>query len=156
MQQYTWIYALTQPLTAAQEASVGEALAKLLAGWKTHGNPVKGVATIRYGRFIIAQADPNDGRPSGCSIDSLRHGIEEILQAHQLETFDPAEIFYRDAAGDLQHVDFREIPALIEAGRVGPGTLIFDHSLGQSDDLSRWEVPLQASWLKRYLKAERK
>lgn len=151
MQQYTWIYSLTRPVTAAEAQSLRAQFEAFLGQWKTHGEPVHGLIDLRYDRFVIIQTDPSEGRPSGCSIDSLRRAVTDILQQAQLAWAEAAEIFYRDQAGDIQSVNFQQLDALAQSGAIGPETIVFDHSLNQSDDLSRWELPLKDTWMKRFL-----
>jgi hypothetical protein len=151
MQAYTWFFSLSTPLSAEQEVALQADFANFANQWKSHGTPVEGLIQVKHKRFVIAQSNPVDSRPSGCSIDSLKRGIEQILRTHQLPQLDSSQVFYRDEAGEIQFTDFRSIPELVAQGKLQGDTLIFDHSLSQSDDLSKWEVPLAQSWLRRYL-----
>ncbi|RMG74683.1 MAG: hypothetical protein D6722_02145 [Bacteroidetes bacterium] len=151
MQQYTWFFTLPAPLTADQSEALSRDFAAFTAQWKSHGTPVEGLIEIRHHRFIIAQADPTQARPSGCSIDSLKRGVAQILQQHGLSWLDAGYVCYRDAEGHIQTLHFSALEAAVQSGELGPDTLIFDHTLDQTDDLSKWEVPLKQTWLKRYL-----
>lgn len=151
MQQYTWFFSLEHPVAEAQQAALQADFDRFTAQWKTHGQPVEGLIGLRHGQFVVVQANPGQARPSGCSIDSLKRGVEQILGQHQLTWLDPAWVFYRAADGQIKRVLFRQIPALIASGELTGDSLVFDHSLNQSDDLSRWEVPLRDTWLRRYL-----
>jgi hypothetical protein len=154
MQQYTWIYSLGQPLDAAAESRLRAGLEAFIQRWKTHGDPVRGAFDVRHGRFVIVQADPQDLRPSGCSIDSMRKAVEETLRAQGLEALDPGVLFYRDGSGAICQLHHRGLKQALETGLLHAATPVFDHTLGQSDDLSRWEVPLSATWMARFLKPE--
>ncbi|MDX2284324.1 MAG: hypothetical protein NW241_09185 [Bacteroidia bacterium] len=154
MQQYTWIYSLGQPLDTAAESRLRAGLEAFVQRWKTHGEPVRGAFDVRHGRFVLVQADPQDHRPSGCSIDSMRKAVEETLRAQDLSVLDPGILFYRDAEGAICQLHHRELKSAIETGLLHAGTPVFDHTLGQSDDLSRWEVPLSSTWMARFLKPE--
>ncbi len=151
MQQYTWFFSLEKPLSAEEEAALQSDFDRFTAQWKSHGTPVSGLIQIRYGRFVVVQADPSQARPSGCSIDSLKRGVEELLRRRDIAWLDPAWVFYRRDNGEIDKVMFNQIPALLADGEMHAETLVFDHSLAQSDDLSRWEVPMQQTWLSRYL-----
>lgn len=151
MQAYTWFYSLTQSLTAAQVAALEADFAAFAQQWNSHGTPVDGLIQVKYKRFVIAQANPIVARPSGCSIDSLKHGIEQILMKHQFSWLDAAYVFFRKDAEDIQAVHFRDIPTLVQEGVLQEETMVFDHSLSHSDDLNKWEVPLKQTWLKRHL-----
>lgn len=120
--------------------------------WKSHGADVPGQFDIKYDRFLLIQAEP--GTTSGCSIDSMNHGVDEILANHSLKTLPHNFIFYKNSEGELSQVDFREVKSAIQQGSMGPDTVIFDSSLAQSNDLARWEVKLADSWLARFLPAK--
>jgi hypothetical protein len=156
MQQYTWFYSLKSPLSPEQVAALEVDFAQFLSQWKTHGTPVEGLITIKHDRFIVIQSDPGVGRPSGCSIDSLKHAIGQILNAHRLEVVDAAHIFYRGENGEIQTTHFSKISALVNDGVLTPETIVFDHSLDQSDDLSKWEMPMSGTWLNRYFPKKQK
>ena len=151
MQAYTWFYSLATTLTDSQEAALLADFSAFTRQWQSHGTPVEGLIQVKYKRFVIAQANPADSRPSGCSIDSLKRGIEHILTQHQLPWLDAAYVFFRKDTDDIQAVHFREITSLVQSGALKAETTVFDHSLSQSDDLSKWEVPLKQTWLKRHL-----
>lgn len=151
MQSHTWFFSLKDELSKEQLEALQVDFDRFTAQWKTHGKPVDGLIRLRHKRFVIAQANPGDDRPSGCSIDSLRRGIGEILQKHQLKTLDNGYVFFVDEEGNVQEVHFRELPQYIKGGRLGANTVVLDHSLSQTDDLEKWEVPLQSTWLKRFL-----
>ncbi|MEM7655286.1 MAG: hypothetical protein AAF399_04090 [Bacteroidota bacterium] len=151
MQSYTWFFSLANPLTEAQEAALLGDFQSFTDQWKSHGTPVTGLIQVRHKRFVIAQANPTEARPSGCSIDSLRRGIEQILGQHQLPYLDPSQVSFRSGTGEIETVDFRQIPALVSEGRLQASTPVFDHSLSHTDDLSKWEVPMHTTWLSRYL-----
>lgn len=150
MQQYTWFFSLKDSLSPAAKAQLQASIDAFLAQWKTHGVPVDGLVRIAHDRFVIVQSNPSEGRPSGCSIDSLKRGMTQVLQQNEVETVDAAHVYYRQ--GDqIQYTHFKEISQQIAQGILKEGDIVFDHSLGQSDDLTQWEKPLQDTWLKRYL-----
>lgn len=151
MQQYTWFFSLAQPIDAQQQAQLQADFDAFTAQWKSHGTPVSGLINLRYGQFVVVQASPDEARPSGCSIDSLKRGVEGILQRHALTWLDPAWVFYRDAQGEIKRTLFNQVPALLVSGEMHEDTVVFDHSLSQTDDLARWEVPMRDTWLSRYL-----
>ena len=151
MQSYTWFYSLSNKLSPGQEAALQADFDQFLGQWKTHGTPVDGLVKIAHSQFIIIQSNPGEGRPSGCSIDSLKHAVADILQKNELEALDAANVFYQNENAEVNYTHFRNISQLVESGEMNAETKIFDHSLSQSDDLSKWIVPMKQSWLKRYL-----
>ncbi len=151
MTSNTWFFSIKTPLNPAQESALQTDFDRFTASWKSHGADVSGGVSVKYHRFVIVQSDPREDRPSGCSIDSMRKTVEGILAHHQIECVDAGHVFFRDGAGQIAFVNFRELPQCVADGTLTAGTLIFDHTLSQTDDLNRWEVPLVETWVKRYL-----
>jgi hypothetical protein len=151
MTKYTWIYSFSAPLSEEGAASLSQEITTFLAAWKSHGADVHGKAYLKYDRFLILQSDPSDSRPSGCSIDSMKKAIEEVLQHNNVGYEDASQVFFKDNAGVIRATHFHEISSMIESGDLGPDTIVYDHTLSQTDDLSKWEVPLSDTWLSRFL-----
>ncbi|MEO0473676.1 MAG: hypothetical protein AAF206_28955, partial [Bacteroidota bacterium] len=106
---------------------------------------------IRHQQFVIIQSNPADARPSGCSIDSLKRGVSDILVQRGHEVVDASQVFYRNKEGAVELVDFRQVKEKVSAGDLTANSIVFDHSLSQSDDLNKWEVAMKDTWLNRYL-----
>lgn len=151
MTKYTWFYSFGQSLTDEQISALEADFQAFLDQWKTHGAPVNANIQIRYARFVIIQADPSDSRPSGCSIDSMRRTVEQILINHGIAWLDNAHVYFRDENGEIRSPHFNELPALAASGKLKAETPVFDHSLSSTDDLNKWEVHLAETWLRRYL-----
>lgn len=151
MQKNTWFYSLLTQLTTKQVADLQARFDVFTTNWKSHGTPVNGKISIQYNQFVVAQSDISDERPSGCSIDSMRKAIEMILKEEGLEWADSAKIFYKKRDNHIQLIDFRQIPQLLTTGELSAESVVFDHSLNNSDDLTLWERPMKETWLKRYL-----
>jgi hypothetical protein len=147
--RHVWIFQLGTAPAQAARAQLLQELDAFIAVWKAHGSPVPGTAELRHDRFIIVQAEPDHA--SGCSIDSMTKGVNEILAKHGLEVLGADRILYRAADGSIQNMDFKDAKAAIAAGTLKPDTIIFDSTLGNSSDLSRWEVPLEKTWMVRFL-----
>lgn len=122
-----------------------------LGQWKSHGTPVAGTASLHHGQFLMLQAAPDGEMPSGCSRDSLNRGVDAILRQHGLTYHDAGMVAWQQPDGNMALASFRDLKALIQAGTLTADTLVLDNTLADSDDLERWQVPLQATWMKRYL-----
>jgi hypothetical protein len=147
--RHIWIFQLAAEPDTITEARIQSRLDGLIDSWKAHGTPVPGQSEIRYSRFVIVQAEP--GHASGCSIDSMQRGVTDILHALGHTAVGHDQVFYRAADGSIASIDFREARAAVADGRLHAGTIVFDATLGQSSDLDRWEVPLEQTWLARFL-----
>jgi hypothetical protein len=147
--RHIWIFQLGSAPVEASKATLLQELDAFIAVWKAHGSPVPGTAELRHDRFVVVQAEPDHA--SGCSIDSMTKGVQEILSRHGLEVLGAERVFYRASDGSIQHIDFKEAKAAIADGRLQAGTILFDSTLGNSNDLSRWEVPMEQTWMARFL-----
>jgi hypothetical protein len=144
-----WIFQSANKLTPSQQDSIRKSIDAFLEKWNAHGTPVPGTGEIKHDRFILLQAEA--GSTSGCSIDSMTREISSLLSREGILRTESGMIFYHAGNGEISAVDFREVENLIASGEIGPETVIFDNTMGQSDDLSKWEVPLKETWLARYL-----
>jgi hypothetical protein len=147
--QHIWIFQLAVAPSEATKALVLQQLDAFTAVWKAHGAPVPGKAEMRHDRFVVVVAEP--GHATGCSIDSMTKGVTDILAHQNLEILGPERIFFKGAGGQLDHIDFKEVRAAILDGRLSPATTVFDSTMGQTNDLSRWELPLDQTWMGRFL-----
>ena len=109
MQSYTWFFSLENALTSEQESQLQADFKQFTDQWQSHGTPVDGLIRIRHSRFVIVQANPAEARPSGCSIDSLRRGVEQILAQRGYRHMEPMWVFFRDAQGEIQRAHFQQM-----------------------------------------------
>ncbi len=147
--RHVWIFQLASAPTESQKASILPQLEAFVAVWKAHGAPVPGEVSLRHERFVVVQAEP--GHASGCSIDSMNKGVHEILTAAGIEILGPERVFFREIDGSIAHIDFKEAKPAILSGRLGANSVVFDSTLGNSNDLGRWETTLDQTWLGRFL-----
>jgi hypothetical protein len=150
--QNIWIFQLAAPLTAEQKNTLEQGLGVYVRdAWKAHGAPVPGEMEIRHDQFLIIQAEP--GSTSGCSIDSMTKAANTALQSIGAQRVESQFIAFRDAQGKIAYLDFRQIGQALAEGRLTAETTIFNAALQPGEPLSQFEIPLKASWMKRYLVA---
>lgn len=147
--QHIWIFQLATAPSAAAKSSILDELSSFVAVWKAHGAPVPGAVELRHDRFVIVQATP--GHASGCSIDSMTKGVTDILRQHGLQVLGAERVLFRDADGSIADMDFKDARAHVASGRIHADTIVFDSTMGQSNDLNLWEVPMHKTWLGRFL-----
>lgn len=147
--QHVWIFQLALAPSDATKAAILHELDAFMAVWKAHGSPVPGKAEIKHDRFVVVVAEP--GHASGCSIDSMTKGVNDILSKQGIAVLGPENVFFRENDGNLAHVDFKEIRGAVQSGRLHADTIVFDSTMGQSNDLTRWEVPLHTTWMARFV-----
>jgi len=57
-----WIYQCSRMFGMIEALKIEDTLNSFVADWKSHGAPVKGFATIFFGRFIVLMADETVAR----------------------------------------------------------------------------------------------
>lgn len=149
MMQHTWVFQFDNELNAEEIAIVEQKSQTFLTEWKAHGTPVPGKAQVKHQRFLILEAE--EGSTSGCSIDSMTRSITAIAQTVGKKLDDASQIAFLNADNKVETLDFRELKAAVESGKLQAHTVVFDNTMGQSSDLYKWEVRLEDSWMKRYL-----
>ena len=141
-----WIYQSNRPFSA-QEAQIITASVNAFAGeWQAHGSKLAAKAEVRYHRFIILMVDEEQAGASGCSIDKSVNLMKQIEQETGVSLFDRFNIAYRDEA-DVKSCNRDEFEALIKAGKINEGTLVFNNLVQTLEELDEnWEIPLRNSW----------
>jgi hypothetical protein len=147
--QHLWIFQLATAPSAEAKILILNQLEAFVAVWKAHGAPVPGSVSLRHDRFVVVMAEP--GHASGCSIDSMTKGVTEILTQHDIAVLGPERVFFKEADGSIADIDFKEVKAAILAGRLSADSIVFDSTMGQTNELDRWEVQLQTTWMGRFL-----
>ena len=147
--RHVWIFQLASAPTDSQKSLILPQLEAFVAVWKAHGAPVPGEVSLRHERFVVVQAEP--GHASGCSIDSMNKGVNDILANAGIEVLGPERVFFREGDGSIAHIDFKEAKSAILAGRLSANSTVFDSTLGNTNELERWETTLDQTWLGRFL-----
>ncbi len=142
-----WIFVANRSLTSEEEKNVLHTLRRFLSSWQTHGHPVTAEADIRDKRFLIVAGYIPGEQISGCGIDTMT-GVVEMLGAEMGITWLPGlMIHYRDHEGHVQSVTRGDFRRLLQEGKVGPSTPVFNPALTRLETLRRghFEQPLHCS-----------
>lgn len=151
--QNTWIFQLRDSLSASQQAKIEAELGPFVRdAWKAHGAPVPGELEIRYDRFVIIRAEP--GSTSGCSIDSMTKTASRILEDAGAEKLEANFVFFKDENGNIEFIDFREIPLALQSGRISAETPVFQTAIQPGESFDKFEQPLKNTWMSRYLRQQ--
>ncbi len=83
-----WIYQCNRMLTMSEALQLEPMLENFVAGWNSHGTPVKGYANLFFGQFLVLIADESATGVSGCSTDSSVRLVKEAERLFNVSFFD--------------------------------------------------------------------
>jgi hypothetical protein len=141
-----WVYAFARPLSPEERAQVEGAMSAFVPSWNSHGAPVNGAFEIVSDRFLLI-AGYVDGGVGGCSTDSMVRVMKQLRSAG-IDGFDRSLVFFRDAEQKVQSVKREDFHAMVNAGRIDAGTVVFDPTIQLVHDLRRgaFETTFAKSW----------
>ena len=147
-QSRVWIYMSKSELNPEISSEINELASQFSSNWLSHGSRVRGFAKLLFNRFLIFSADAKSVSPSGCSIDASVHFTKDIEKRYQLDFFDRMQLARMDSGGKIRVSELRELPSLMDAGKVSGESLIFDNTVSSVDELlNSWLKPLHSSWI---------
>jgi hypothetical protein len=146
-----WIYQSSRLLMLGEALDMETMLQEFVAGWQTHGTPVKGYANLLFGQFIVLMADESHAGVSGCSTDSSVHLIKEIEARFSVSLFDRQTLTFV-VEGKVQLIPLSQVDYAIKQGFIHGDTIYFNNIVASKEELeTKWLIPVRESWLaKRY------
>lgn len=153
-----WVYPASRPLSDADVTLIEQQLEPALQGWTAHGQPLMASARVVANRFILIAVDGGFALPSGCSIDAsvgmLRSLSEQLTaQSGAVDFFDRSAMVQTESGG-VTAVALPAIKAAVSSGQLRPDTVVFNTLVQTvSDFRTGWQIPAEASWLKRYFRS---
>ena len=146
-----WIYQSSRLFFISEALQMEDMLNEFVAGWKSHGAPVKGYANLFFGQFIVIMADESDTAVGGCSTDSSVHVIKAIEEKFQVQMFDRQSLAFV-IKDKVQLLPLNQLDYAVRNGFVTPGTLYFNNTvLTKKELLDKWLIPVKDSWLAKRL-----
>ncbi|MBK7377104.1 MAG: hypothetical protein KTQ13_08660 [Ferruginibacter sp.] len=146
-----WIYQSSRLFFISEALQMEHMLNEFVAGWKSHGAPVKGYANLFFGQFIVIMADESDTAVGGCSTDSSVHVIKAIEEKFQVQMFDRQSLAFV-IKDKVQLLPLNQLDYAVRNGFVTPGTLYFNNTvLTKKELLDKWLIPVKDSWLAKRL-----
>ncbi len=147
-----WIYQCNRLFGISEALEIESMLNSFVAGWNSHGTPVKGAAHLFFGQFIILIADETATGVSGCSTDSSVQLIREIEKKFQVSLFDRTTLAFV-VDDKIELLPMAQLPYALEKGFISTGTLYFNNLVQTKEELeTAWIIPVRESWLARKFK----
>lgn len=146
-----WVYQSSRLLMLGEALDLETMLQEFVAGWQTHGTPVKGYANLLFGQFIVLMADESQAAVSGCSTDSSVHLIKDIEARFSISMFDRQTLAFV-VKGKVQLIPLSQVDYAIKQGFIDGDTIYFNNIVASKEELeAKWMIPVRESWLaKRY------
>jgi hypothetical protein len=142
-----WVYAFDRAPDADTRARMTDVLDHFVKTWVSHEVPVDGAYAILEDRFLVMAGHCSDGI-SGCSTDSSVRVVKAIHDHFGVNALDRSLVFFRDEAGRVDSLSRIDFQRKVEAGVIGPGTVVFDTTIGHLADLraGKFETTFERSW----------
>lgn len=147
-----WIYQSNRLFSLSEALGIEDTLNAFVSSWQSHGDPVKGFATMFFGQFIILVADEEATGVSGCSTDSSVRLIKSIEQAYGVNLFDRQLLAFlvRDK---VQLIPLGQFKYAMDNGFIQPDTPYFNNTVLTLEELRQnWLIPVKNSWLSNRVK----
>lgn len=142
-----WIYQANRRLSMSEALNLEDVLNSFVAGWKSHGDEVKGFGTLLFGQFIILMADEKATGVSGCSTDSSVRLIKEIEKGFGISLFDRTALAFL-VKENIQVLPMAQLSYAVENGFINEDTIYFNNTVQTKSELeNNWMIPVKNSWL---------
>jgi hypothetical protein len=146
-----WIYQSSRLFLLSEVFEIEKMLKEFLAGWNSHGAPVKGYANLFFGRFIVLMADERATGVSGCSTDSSVRLIKAIESTFRVDMFNRQMLCFI-VKDKIEIIPMPQLPHALTNGFISEDSLYFNNTVLTKQELEdSWIIPLKNSWLSRYL-----
>lgn len=142
-----WVFASDRPLVGDESSKLLGAVDGFLAQWKAHGAPLRCAREWRDDRFLAIGVDPTVEQASGCSIDGLFRGLQQLERELSTSLVAGGRVFYRDG-GRVARASRHEVRGLFDRGALTGETSVFDTSVTDAASYrDHFERPARESWV---------
>lgn len=146
-----WVYQSNRLFNLSEALTIEDKLNNFVSAWNSHGDLVKGFATLFFGQFVILAADESATGVSGCSTDSSVRLIKEFEQLFNVNMFD-RQLLAFVIKDKIQMLPLNQLNYAAENGFINGDTLYFNNTVLNLDELhNNWLIPIKQSWLAKKL-----
>jgi len=145
-----WVYQAKQKISDDVAEKIKSALYDFSMSWVSHGKELDSYGHLFHSQFIVLVADSSN-LPSGCSIDSSVHFIEELGKKYDVDFFDRMTFTYM-IDDQVEIVHSSQLADFYKDNKVNDDTLMFDNLVNDKTHfITEWIKPLNESWHKKFL-----
>ena len=142
-----WVFASDRPLQGDDANLLLQEVDRFLDQWKAHGAPLRSAREWRDDRFLAIGVDPTAEQASGCSIDGLFRGLQQLERRLGTGLVAGGRVFYRDGKGIALALR-QEVPTLFQHGEITGDSKVFDTSITDARSFrERFERPARETWV---------
>ncbi len=153
-----WVYQAERTLTKEEKIAFEDATTLFINQWTAHQATLNASFCIKYDRFLVVVVDESASQASGCSIDKLTHFLQHLQNEFKIQLLDRLQLaFLEKNQNDNQEEKFitfalKDVKNALESGEINAKTLFFNNSVNILADFQKeWLLPLENTWLKKYL-----
>jgi hypothetical protein len=147
-----WVYQSSRLFGIGEALEIESVLEDFVSGWTSHGHPVRGFATLFFGRFLVLMADESASGVSGCSTDASVRMVKEVEQRFRVSMFDRQSLAFI-VKDKVELLPMGQLGYALQQGFIDSGTLYFNNLVSTKRELiDSWIVPLRDSWLSARLR----
>lgn len=148
-----WIYQCNRLLSMQEALQAEDLMEQFLAGWNTHGTPVKGWASLFFGRFVVLMADETKAGVSGCSTDSSVRLIKSLESAFNVSLFDRQLLAFL-VKDKIELIPLSQFAYAVQNEFITADSIYFNNLVATKAELeNNWMIPVKDSWLAKRLPA---
>ena len=142
-----WVYQASRIFAISEALDIEEMLKAFTEQWKSHGTPVKGVAHLFFGQFIVLMADETATGVSGCSTDSSVRLIKEIETLFKVSLFDRQSLAFI-VKNNIRLLPMNQLQYAINNQFINADSIYFNNLVQTKNELEKnWTIPVKDSWL---------
>ena len=147
-----WIYQAEKPFVEGDIIHINEDIDHFCDQWTSHNRDLRALGGVMHDLFVVLVVDETMASTSGCSIDKSVAFVKNLEQKYDRKLLERNNIAWLDGDEQLHITPLAELKEAISAGRMSLNTPVFDNLVAtRKEYISRWTVPLGASWMKRFI-----
>ena len=147
-----WIFQADRFLAEDEVNFIRKQLSEFIPQWATHGKGLYGGFEVLHDLFIIVGVDESRMPPSGCSIDSMMHRIQQIAKELNVDFLNRLNTAYIGEDQQIHLANQQEFKQLLRDHRIGENTLVFNNLIQTKSELmTKWKTSVNNSWHKNLL-----
>ena len=149
-----WVYQAERTLTKEEKIAFEIATTHFINQWTAHQATLNASFMIKYDRFLVITVDESATQASGCSIDKLTHFLQNLENEFKIALLDRLQLAFLENNQEEKITTFalKDIKNALENGQINAKTLFFNNSVNTLADFqNEWLLPIENSWLKKYL-----